>query len=200
VDGLSFANGSGIMVLDDLDSDDAPMYGKVNFLLKNDLKFAASPIFKGQIVTSRIQDLLNNKTAFQIYTNEGFKVDGVDNIIKSIPIDIYADKDHHTLQLGNTFFVTANIKAPYTDLEVGSSSIKLDSTVYYNGFRVKDGYHSSSRDAISLIGCAVVNNLTKQANDFMLLYVPEEAGSDDSGTVVKDAILTSWRIMKYEAF
>ena len=203
VDGLTMDNQGGFLILDDLNSEGEAQYGKVNFLLKGDLSFVGGgPNLGGQIITSTVKKLLATGSTFQIYTNEGFKVDGVDNILKSIPCDIYADKDEHKLNIANTCFLTANLKMPYSNLVVDSNSVEMTNKVYYNGFKVRDGYHldGSKQNHINLIGCAVVKNLDGQCNDFLLLYVPEEATAEDTGTVVEDAILTSWRIVKYDVY
>ena len=209
INNLNMQNDSQLV----LDTSDPTHYGgKLNILITGKLE-SSSNNDNIPITTSTVQALLQSGDTFQLYTDPAYAVPGVASI-GQIPINIYSsqtklDGSGHAiagtkpeLKINNQCMLVANIRAPYMTYNCGSKSWDFSNKVYYNGFPVRSGRYgntSTSLGQVGVIGCCVVGEVTGQANDFLLLYVPIPTTSTPLPSL-DDALMTSWTIQYYENY
>ena len=192
--------------------------GKLNILLNantnmsntgdSDLSFAANNN-NIPIATTYVESLIKYGTEFQLYTDANYEKTGVPTI-KEIPLSIYAGKNAdpdatepvHRLIISNQALIVANLCAPYLDYYNGSKSWDFSNTVYYNKFPVRGGNYptGSSLGQVSVIGCCNVAQLSGQANDFLLLYVPRTIPVRTPRHTSDEDVMTNWKIQFYENY
>lgn len=179
-----------------LDDSTADKNGTVNILLKSDITATAKDRF---ITTAKYDALLSSNQSFQMFTEDKYKMDGVD-IAPNIGINIYSDTNGRKISLTQNHQIVANINAPYCDYETANNGITTSNAhIYYNRFDTQS--RAEQERKYGVIGQCIVKNFSS-SNEWCLLYKPTTGGTvpppgEDN---FEDALMTSWSVLYWENY
>ena len=167
---------------------------------------------------SVVKKLQNSSGTYQIYTQDDLAFRHEEDVVQAdgstkkewvldyeritaANVNIFAGENTANgnaiakLTMGNSHVMTANITAPYMDLEYSSQGGGEPACkIYYNKFDIK----SVPNTKVGCIGCCIVHKFSAQ-NNWELLYV-SNSGAEDPPVVFDDALMTGWGILYYENY
>ena len=182
---FSLENGYGI-VIDDSEG------GSVYFYIEENSKMLING--NGGIITTSYKGIFDNKTSFQVYTKDEYKLkDGTPTIqdlkCGNPKVYIYGGANS-TLEMPNFTYMTFNILSPNITVSASGGNGALgDVDIYYNGRKMQGGNY--------MFGCCN-SNTTTFPNQMNVVYIP--SGSSDPPEVGTPDLSHWFKVLYYDEY